>query len=102
MQRIANFIDAGYLDHLTQETQERGNLRIDFRLLAQAMAGDLPILRTYYYDCLPYERDDASPQERQRAESKRRYFSALSRVERFEVRLGQLEFRGYDKGKPVY
>lgn len=97
--RIASFIDGGYLAQLT--AAER--LSVDFGVLAQTLAGEIDILRTSYFDCLPYLGVDASPEDRERFASKHRFFTALSHLPRFQVRLGKLEFRGYDEnGRPTY
>ena len=53
MNRIGIFIDGAYLQRVLKD--EFGSTKIDFNLLAQKMAGGKEILRTYYYDCLPYK-----------------------------------------------
>ena len=50
--RTAIFIDGAYLDHVLRD--EFQHARIDFAKLSARMAGDAPVLRTYYYsDCPP-------------------------------------------------
>lgn len=58
--RIAVFIDGGYLAKVLRE--EFGNVRIDFGQLAERVAGGIDILRTYYYDCMPYQSPVATPE----------------------------------------
>ena len=53
-------------------------------------------LRTYYYDCLPYQGSPPTEEERTRYTTQRRFFEALERLPRFSVRLGRLERRGPD------
>ena len=53
--RVAIFIDGAYLDNVIRS--EFQNARIDYQALSERMSGDSDILRTYYYDCLPYQRD---------------------------------------------
>jgi len=90
MTRIANFIDGGYL-----EKSLRGYC-IDHNVLALIMTGDHDLLRTYYYDCLPYQSCPPTDYDIRRIDAKRRFISALERLPRFTVRLGQLEIRGED------
>jgi uncharacterized LabA/DUF88 family protein len=99
MKSVASFIDGGYLAKLTAEER----ISVDFGRLAQALAGETEILRTTYYDCLPFLGADATPKERERFSAKHRFFTALSHLPRFQVRLGKLAFRGCDEdGKPIY
>ncbi len=50
---IAVFIDAGYLDKVMWH--DHNGARIDMEKLAHTMRGPNELLRTYYYDCLPYQ-----------------------------------------------
>jgi len=77
--------------------------KVDFRKLAELMAGGREILRTYYYDCLPYQSPNPTAEERARFSKRQGFHAALSKNPRFEVRLGRLEFRGLkDNGKPIF
>jgi uncharacterized LabA/DUF88 family protein len=72
-------------------------------MLTQALAGEIDILRTTYYDCLPFLNAEATPEDHERFAAKHRFFTALSHLPRFQVRLGKLAFRGCDEdGKPIY
>ena len=63
----------------------------------------LDLLRTYYYDSLPYQSDPPTQEERERFAGKRRFFQALRRIESFQVREGRLALRGYDyRGQPMF
>jgi uncharacterized LabA/DUF88 family protein len=86
MGRIASFIDGAYFQFLLKD--EHGSASIDFDRLAKKMADGREILRTYYYDCLPYQSATPTAEERERFGRKQRFLA------RFEVRLGKLEFRG--------
>lgn len=60
-------------------------------------------MRTYYYHCPPYQSNPPTEEERERLSSRQKFFSALSRLNRFQLRLGKLEKRGEDaKGKPIF
>ena len=99
--RIAIFIDGGYFAKVLREEFE--NVRVDFGQLAERVAGGIDILRTYYYDCMPYQSSSPTPEERERYSGHRRFVSALERIPRFQVRLGKLAFRGVrDDGTPIF
>src|SRR3989337_177094 len=99
--RIAVFIDGGYIEKICQD--EFQDARIDYRLLSDAMAQGYSHLRTYYYHCLPYQSQPPAPDEKDRFAKRQRFYSALEKIERFEVRLGSLKHRGCDEnGRPIF
>ena len=107
MARLAIYIDGGYFDQISRNI----GVRVDFdkfvneilTVVADRTPDPLDLLRTYYYDSLPYQSDPPTPEERDRFAGKRRFFEALRRIERFQVREGRLAFRGYDKrDKPIF
>lgn len=107
MSRLAIFIDGGYVDALTREL----GIRIDYAqfvneivsIIASKTPDSVDLLRTYYYDCLPYQSNRPTDDEARWFASKRRFFGALGRIERFEVREGRLAHRGFDNsGKPIF
>lgn len=107
MSRLAIFIDGGYVDAFTRES----NIRIDYAKFVDeivatvsAEASNAPdLLRTYYYDCLPYQSNPPTDDERRRFSNKRKFFDALSHLPRFQVREGRLAYRGSDReGKPIF
>lgn len=99
--RTAIFIDGAYLEYVLRN--EFGSARIDFHKLSNAMAEGTDILRTYYYNCLPYQGNPPTPEERQRYSARRRFYTALERLPRFSVRLGRLELRGHGPdGRPRF
>ena len=101
MNRIAIFIDAGYFQVMSRD--EFGSPRIDFGKLAMKMAGGREILRTYYYDCLPYQSNPPTVDEKSRFSKRQGFHSALAKNPRFQVRLGRLEFRGRNAaGEPLF
>lgn len=100
MGRIAIFIDAAYLQFTLREFKSP---RIDFEKLVSEMAGGREILRSYYYDCEPYQSDPPTPEEKKRFGGAQRFHYALDRIPRFQVRLGKLAFRGLNEnGKPIF
>ena len=101
MEYIAIFIDAAYLQKISSQVSPI--YRIDLSKLVNWIAGDLPIRRVYYYDCLPYQSPLPTEEERERFSRKQKFFQTLESFDRMEVRLGRLEKRGEDKaGKPLF
>lgn len=101
LDRTAIFIDGAYLDKLLE--LEFNRTRIDFGKLAKHVNGTGEILRTYYYHCPPHVSSVPTDEEKARADSKDRFFSALSRLPRFQTRLGKLVYRGEDRdGRPIF
>ena len=97
----AIFVDGGYFDRVSRDC---GSPRIDFGKLASELAKPDELLRTYYYHCLPYMSPVPTPEEEERYAGKQRFFSALNRLNRFEVREGKLEYRGTDResNRPIF
>ncbi len=107
MYRLAIFIDGGYIDVVAREL----GIWIDYakfvKEIISAVSNKTPnaldLLRTYYYDCLPYQSDPPTDDETKRFSGKRKFFSALSHIERFQVRQGRLARRGFDQNnKPIF
>ncbi|MHA1731527.1 MAG: NYN domain-containing protein [Promethearchaeota archaeon] len=91
MDRVAIFIDGGYLARLLRDGFR--NTRIDFDKLSEILARDLTLLRTYYYYCMPYQHDPPTDDERKRFSKADRFINALKKIPRYEVRLGRLARR---------
>lgn len=107
MARLAIFIDGAYMEKVAGEF----NSRVDYgllcaevgRLVAEGTQEPLDLLCSYYYDCLPYQGEPPTDEERQRYSGKRNFFNALRYLPRFEVREGRLAFRGTDEhGQPIF
>lgn len=108
MYRLVIFVDGGYLDSLA--TDEFG-IRVDQsklgeeirRIVAAKTPNSVDLLRTLYYDCLPYQSNPPTTEEKERFSKKRSYFDMLRNLPRFDVREGRLVFRGLDKsGKQIF
>lgn len=101
MGQTAIFVDGGYFDRVSRDC---GSPRIDFGKLATELSRPDDLLRTYYYHCLPYMSPVPTPEEEERYAGKQRFFSALNRLNRFEVREGKLEYRGTDResSRPIF
>lgn len=97
----AIFLDAGYLDKVL--LHDHGGARVDLSKLSVEMAAPDDLLRSYYYNCLPYQGNPPTPEERERYGAMHRFITRLKYLPRFEVRLGRLAFRGYDTdGHPIF
>jgi uncharacterized LabA/DUF88 family protein len=101
MDRCAIFIDGAYVDKLFQH--HLGGIRVDLGKFSQHVAAGADLLRTYYYHCLPYQSSPPTIDEKQRFSGADKYMAALSRLPRFQVRLGKLEYRGVKAdGSPIF
>lgn len=92
--RVAIFIDGAYLDHVLRDEFE--NVRINYRLFSERLAGESDILRTYYYHCAAYQGNPPTAEESQRYGAQRAFFASLERLPRYNVKLGRLAVR-YDR-----
>ncbi|MBW1711243.1 MAG: NYN domain-containing protein [Deltaproteobacteria bacterium] len=84
--RIAIFIDGGYLDKVTEEL----GFFLDMKKFVNKIVNNRAFLRAYYYHCLPYQSNPPTSDERTRYAKKSRFFDFLKRLDRVEVRLGTL------------
>jgi uncharacterized LabA/DUF88 family protein len=89
--RTAIFIDAGYFEKVIEK--EFARAAIDYGKLVVDLAGGKDLLRAYYYNCPPYQGNPPSPDESRRKAKADKFYEALRRLPRFEVRLGRLEKR---------
>lgn len=101
MARLAIFIDGGYAAKIAENHLR---FRIDYAKLSDAIrdvisggsAEPLDLLRTYFYDCLPYQSERPTPEEATRFSRKRSFFAMLQRLPNYNVREGRLRHRGQD------
>lgn len=87
MFRIAIFIDGAYLDKVPEVPKRED---IDFVSLVHSIAGDIPILRVYYYHCMPYQPRHSTAEDRQRYSKMHSFIERLKYLPDFEVKLGRL------------
>ncbi len=107
MARLAIFIDGGYM---TAIALREYSVRVDYSKFAREIltavgdktAEQVDLLRTYYYDCLPFQFENPTAEQSRAFSGARSFFEALQRLERFTVREGRLAFRGLDSaGNPI-
>lgn len=106
---LAIFIDGGYLDFVSRDEY---SVRADIAKLGEEIRqvvsdksrDNVDILRIFYYDCLPYQSRNPTPEEATRYSKKRSFFYSIGQLPRVKVREGRLKFRGIDKisGKPIF
>jgi len=72
--RAAVFIDGGYLDNVLLHY---GKAKIDYEKMVQDLTGENPLLRAYYYHCLPYQSAEPTPEEKQKFSSAERFLRRL-------------------------
>ena len=92
MGQVTVFMDGGYMDKVM--FYDHGNKRLDYGKLVSVMAQPDDLLRAYYYHCLPYQSNPPTEEESQRFAAKQKFYTALNRLPRFQVRLGKLVYRG--------
>ncbi|NLJ50121.1 MAG: NYN domain-containing protein [Candidatus Atribacteria bacterium] len=92
MERTAVFIDGGYLRNIILKLNK--NLQIDYGKLAEWMSKDSYLLRTYYYDCLPYQSNPPTPDERKRMSRMQSFLKKIEQLQDFTIRHGTIVKRG--------
>jgi len=95
MEKVIIFIDGSNFYHSLKQVKNRTNM--DFEILSKLLAGDRHLIRTYYYNS-PVNRE--GNEEGYRMQQK--FFDALRKIPRFEVKLGRLEKRKSDDGNTYY
>lgn len=93
--RVAIFIDAGYLEKILEK--DFGGARIDYGKLAAELSSGKELLRTYSYNCPPYQGNPPTPDEAKRKAGADAFYAQLKKLPRFAVRLGRLTKRSCRK-----
>jgi len=90
MDKAAVFVDGGYFSRILKD--EYGEAAIDFHVLSEKLCQGCDRLRTYYYNCMPYQSNPPTQDERTRYAAMDRFLYSLKKIPRFEVRLGKLSY----------
>ena len=85
MARLAIFIDGGYTAKLAEQEFA---IWIDYERLSEEVRAaigsntlePLDLVRSYFYDCLPYQSAQPTPEESRRYGARRSFFDALQRL----------------------
>lgn len=105
MHKVCFFIDGSYLDHVlaTYSRIKRVNYQVLIRAIIEKAGSDRELIRAYYYHCLPYQDSPPTQEQSERFGKMQKFFRALQRTPRFEVREGRLAYKGVDsEGKPIF
>lgn len=98
--RQAIFIDGGYLDNVLMNF---GRAKIDYSKLCEEISNGIPLLRTYYYHCLPYQSPAPTEEESRNFSNAEKFQKTLSRLQSFTVRRGKLAYRGVnEQGRAMF
>jgi len=87
-EKAAVFIDGGYFAKVLKDYF--GEARIDYLRLSETLCSGYERFRTYYYNCMPYQSDPPTDEEKARYQNMQRFVVSLQRMPRFVVRLGRL------------
>ena len=88
MARGVVFIDGGYFSKVLKIVFSLP--RIDYEKFSDVVCQGFERLRTYYYDCMPYQSDPPTEEQRARYSAHDKFIFRIKRLNRFEVRLGKL------------
>ena len=83
--RVAVFIDNGYLSKIVPD-----GIKIDFEKFCTAVCGDKERLRTYFYDCMPYQSEPPTDSEKIRYGNYCKFREIIESLPRFQMRFGKL------------
>ena len=93
--RVAIFIDAGYIEKILQNEFNRS--AIDYGRLVTELAAGKELLRAYYYNCPPYQGSPPTVDESKRKAGADSFYAQLKKLPRSEIRLGRLTKRSCKK-----
>lgn len=85
--RAVVLIDNGYLSAILRD--EFNTARISYLKLSEIICQGYYRLRTYVYDCLPYQADPPTPEQKTLYAGKVKFFKALENLPSFEPRFGK-------------
>jgi len=98
------FIDNGYLQKILKH--QFGEARFDYLKFSEEACQGYLRLRTYVYDCLPYQSDPPTAIQREMIAGSQKFFTTLKKLPSLDVRFGKLRPRpegGYvQKGVDIY
>ena len=85
-------IDNGYFSAILRD--EFGSARVDYLKLSEIICKGYYRLRTYIYDCLPYQGNPPTEEQKNLYAGKVKFFNALSKLPSIEPRFGKQRPRG--------
>jgi uncharacterized LabA/DUF88 family protein len=90
--RAVVLIDNGYLSAILRDEFEEE--RVDYLKFSEIVCSGYHRLRTYVYDCLPYQANPPTAEQQTLYAGKIKFFNALSKLPSFEPRFGKQRPRG--------
>ena len=96
MDKAIVFIDGGYYNKVRKNVFNEPDIKLDKFSENLCNANDCERLRTYFYDCMPYQSNPPTTDERRRYAQKDKFIYNLKQLPRFDVRLGRLQKIGND------
>jgi len=97
MNRAVVFIDNGYFSKILKHNFKE--VSIDYLKLSDNICNNCKCerLRTYFYDCMPYQSKPPTDDERERYSKMDSFVSSIKKLPRFEFRQGSLQKIWVDK-----
>lgn len=90
MDKAVVFIDNGYFSKILKNHFNQPN--IDYEKFSdQLCRNEYKRLRTYVYDCMPYQSDPPTSEEKEKYSRMDKFVSAIKKLPRFEFRKGRLQ-----------
>ena len=97
VKRVGVFIDGGYIDHMDRHGFAG---MADYPKLIQLVTKDAgEVTFAGYYDCMPYQTQKPTDDEKSRYSRKRKLIQHLEKLPKMTVRLGKTQMR--ERGGPV-
>ena len=90
--RAIVLLDNGYLSAILRD--EFGSARVDYLKLSSIICANYHRLRTYVYDCMPYQGNPPTDEQKTLYAGKQKFFNALLKLPSFDVRFGKQRPRG--------
>jgi uncharacterized LabA/DUF88 family protein len=90
--RAVVLIDNGYIAAILRD--EFASTRLDYLKLSNCVCDGYQRLRTYVYDCMPYQNNPPTEIQKSLYSSKQKFFDALRKLPAFELRFGKQRPRG--------
>ena len=92
MDKAAIFIDNGYFARVQKDVFS--NIKVNYYKFSELLCKNCERLRTYFYDCMPFQSSPPTSEEKTRYSDKDKFFYAIRKLPRFEIRLGKLSYVG--------
>jgi uncharacterized LabA/DUF88 family protein len=98
--RTVVIIDGGYLDKVMNNLC---NPKFDYKDLINELVGADELVMVNYYHCLPYKNSFSNEKSLSYYASKYKFYDALSHIDKFEIKLGKLVYRGTtQRGEEIF